>query len=361
MKKLFLSVLTLCAALSLAAQKLTPEVGVQFQGLFVNDEFDASDQRLMASGTLGAARLFPYAGVSFGGHHGLYAGVDVVQDFGVFPQKPSAEVAFWYEFQKEHFNLYAGLVPYAKLVGNYSSAIWSDASSFYDGIFDGLMLQGVYERSYWEVMLDWCGKYGEDTREQFAIYSAADLWFNSWLSFSWEGSFHHYACSEKQKGVVDDHLFHPYFKFDFSGFTGLDKFELHTGAMAGYHVDRLFDRKAFPLGADVVLDLQKWGFGLRNEFYYGGSQCPFYQLTDDIGEVYADNLYSRSSIWQITPDGTPGYYDRVDAYWEKDFFDEKVSLGVRVVAHFAQGGFQGWQQLLSATVNLDKITFKKRK
>ena len=130
MKKLFLCLVTLCVALSLGAQKLTPEVGVQFQGLFVNDEFGASNEQLMASGTLGAARLFPYAGVSFGQHHGLYAGVDVVQDFGVFPQKPSAEVAFWYEFQKEHFNLYAGLVPYAKLVGNYSSAIWSDASSF---------------------------------------------------------------------------------------------------------------------------------------------------------------------------------------------------------------------------------------
>ena len=121
MKKLLLSLVTLCVALSLGAQKLTPEVGVQFQGLFVNDEFGASNEQLMASGTLGAARLFPYAGVSFGQHHGLYAGVDVVQDFGVFPQKPSAEVAFWYEFQKESFNLYAGLVPYAKLVGNYSS------------------------------------------------------------------------------------------------------------------------------------------------------------------------------------------------------------------------------------------------
>ena len=156
MKRFLLSVLSLCAALSLRAQICTPEAGVQFQGLFVNDEFDASGERLMASGTLGAARLFPYAGVSFGQHHSLFAGVDVIQDFGVFPQKPSAEVAFWYEFQKEHFKLYAGMVPYAKLVGNYSSAIWSDASSFYDGIFEGFMLQGVYDRSYWEVMLDWC-------------------------------------------------------------------------------------------------------------------------------------------------------------------------------------------------------------
>ena len=160
-----------------------------------------------------------------------------------------------------------------------------------------------------------------------------------------------------QKGVVDDHLFHPYFKLDFSSFTGLDTFEFQAGAMIGYQADRLFGRKSFPVGADVVLDLQKWGFGIRNEAYYGGSQCPFYALTDDIGEVYADNLYFRSSIWQITPDATPGFYDRVDAYWEKDLCDE-VSLGVRLVGHFAQGGFQGWQQLLSATVNLDKITFK---
>ena len=50
----------------------------------------------------------------------------------------------------------------------------------------------------------------------------------------------------------------------------------------------------------------------------------------------------------------------MDAYWEKDLCDQ-VSLDVRLVAHFTQSGFQGWQQLLSATVNLDKITFKHKK
>ena len=39
MKRFLLSVLSLCAALSLRAQICTPEAGVQFQGLFVNDEF----------------------------------------------------------------------------------------------------------------------------------------------------------------------------------------------------------------------------------------------------------------------------------------------------------------------------------
>jgi hypothetical protein len=361
MRRILLTVLASLAALSLGAQKVTPQVGVTFEGRFVNDEFDASGQSLMASGTLGAARLFPYAGIRFGKIHGLYAGVDVVQDFGVSPIKPMVELAIWYQLRKEHFSLYAGLIPCGKLKGSYSSAIWSDANAFYDGILDGLILQGTYDRSFWEVGLDWCGKYGDHSREQFSITTAGDLWFTNWLSLGWEGLFHHFACSVQQKGVVDDHLFHPFLKWDFASFTGMQKLELHTGAMIGYQVDRLMERKSFPVGADLVLEVQKWNFGLRNEAYYGGSQAPFYKLTDETGEVYGDKLYFRSSIWQITPDATPGFYDRVDAYWEKGFWEDRVSLGVRLAAHFGQGGFLGWQQLLSATVKIDNITFRKHK
>ena len=359
MKRLILTTLACLAALSLAAQHVTPQVGVLFEGRFVNDEFDASGQSLMASGTLGAARLFPYVGIRFAKDHGLYAGVDVVQDFGVGAVKPITEFAVWYELQKEHFALYAGLAPYAKLKGTYSSAIWSDANAFYDGVLAGFILQGTYDRSFWEVGFDWCGKYGDHSREQFSIVSAGDMWFTNWLSLSWEGLFHHFACSVQQKGVVDDHLIHPFLKWDFSSFTGLQKLELHTGAMIGYQVDRLMERKSFPVGADIVLEAKNWGFGLRNEAYYGGSQAPFYQLADETGVMYGDELYFRSPIWQITPDATPGFYDRVDAYWEKGFWEDRVSLGVRLVGHFGQGGFLGWQQLLSATVKIDKITFKK--
>ena len=362
MKRLVLTtILAALAALSLGAQEFTPQVGVNFQGLFVNDEFDASGQTLMASGTLGAARLFPYAGLRFGKVHGLYAGLDLVQDFGVTPIRPYTELAFWYELQSRHFALYAGLVPYAKLKGTYSSAIWSDANAFYDGVLAGFALQGTYDRSFWEIALDWCGKYGDNSREQFTVVTAGDIGFTDWLSLGWEGLFHHFACSVQKQGVVDDHLLHPFLKWDFSSFTGMQKLELQTGTILGYQADRLMQRKSLPVGADIVLDVKKWGFGLRNEAYYGGSQAPFYQLADETGEVYGDELYFRSSVWQITPDATPGFYDRVDAYWEKGFWEDRVSLGVRMVGHFGCGGFLGWQQMLSASVNLDNITFKKHK
>ena len=361
MKRVLLTVLASLAALSLGAQHVTPQVDVLFEGRLINDEFDASGQSLMASGTLGAARLFPWAGIRFGKDHGLFVGLDVVQDFGAPPFKPITELAFWYQLEKEHFALYAGLAPYAKLKGSYSSAILSDANVFYDAVLEGFVLQGMYGRSFWEVGFDWCGKYGDNSREQFTVLTAGDMWFTKWLSLSWEGIFHHFACSVQKKGVVDDHLLHPYLKWNFTPFTGLQKLELHTGAMLGYQVDRLMERKSFPVGADIILEVKNWGFGLRNEAYYGGSQAPYYQLTDETGEVYGDELYFRSSIWQITPDATPGFYDRVDAYWEKGFWDDRVSLGVRVVGHFGHGGFLGWQQFLSANVKLDNITFKKHK
>ena len=85
MKRSLLCLLALLAALSLDAQVFSPEVNAQFQGVFVNDEFDASGGVLAPSGTLGAIRFFPTAGLRFGENHGLFVGVDVIQDFGVAP------------------------------------------------------------------------------------------------------------------------------------------------------------------------------------------------------------------------------------------------------------------------------------
>ena len=173
--------------------------------------------------------------------------------------------------------------------------------------------------------------------------------------------FHHYACSQEVAGVVDDHILHPFVKLDFAALARMEKLELSLGGVAGYQFDRVAAKKYTPLGADVTLEVAQWGFGIRNETYYGQSQAPLYHAMDQAGQEYRADLYFRSSLWQIDVNGKSGFYDRLDIYWARKL-TRQIELGLRVVAHFDKLGILGTQQFFQARVNLEgmNFVFKKR-
>lgn len=356
MKRIVLSIAVLALSLSLGAQSIHPEWDVHFQGAIINDEFDVSKNVLAPSGTLAALRLSPYVGIGFGHNHRVKVGFDIMKDFGAPDTKPVTELAAWYQYDNNGFTLAAGIFPGSLLSGHYSTVILSDASRFYDAHFDGFFLGWKGRRSHYELVFDWNGKWGDVRREQFNVMTSGAGWVTPWLALCWEGMFHHYASSAAVQGVVDDHILHPYIRFDFSSFLPLDRMELSLGGMAGYQMDRLAGDRRIPLGADAVVDIGKWGFGIRNQFYYGQSQAPFYHSKDAAGEEYGADLYMRSSWWQIRKDGKAGLYDRLDAYWMKSLGDY-VELGVHAVFHFDYLGILGFQQLFLAKVNLESLSF----
>ncbi len=357
MKRILVVFLLLALFLPVSAQRVSLDADVRFHTALVNNEFDVSGNALMPSLTIAVARLTPYVGLRFGeGRHRLTAGLDVVRDFGTPGLPLTTEPAFWYQFNGNSFMLAAGIFPRALLKGEYSSAILSDPVRFYDAHLEGFLLSWTKGRSHYEIALDWNGKYGPGRREQFNVISAGKGWVAPWLALGWEGMFHHYACSQEVNGVVDDHLLHPYVLADFSAFTGMEALSLQAGAMVGYQADRITSRRSIPVGATVVADVRKWGFGIRNEAYYGDSQAPYFHDKDEAGNMYGSNLYIRSSVWEIRPGGGSGFYDRLDLYWGKRLCPE-VSVSVRLVAHFA-GGFLGTQQIGQVLVNLDRLSFK---
>ena len=362
MKNFILSIGAFVLCLSASAQSIRPEWDVRFQTAVINDEFDISKCILAPSGTLAAFNFSPYAGIGFGEGHRVKMGVNVQKDFGTEGDKPRAEFAAWYQYNsKNGFTLAAGIFPFALIKGRYSTLIFSDASAFNDVHCDGVLLRWERERSNYEVALDWSGKLGATRREEFYVVSAGEGWVTPWLALCWEGCFHHYASSEAVQGVVDDHILHPYLQFEFSSLLPMDRFEISLGGVAGYQMDRLTDVRKLPLGADVVVDLSKWGFGVRNQFYYGQNQMPFFHEKDAAGQEFGKNLYFRSSWWQIRRDNVAeGLYNRLDAYWTKSFGDY-VNLGVHAVFHFDHLGLLGSQQILQARINLEALPFWKKK
>lgn len=360
MKRFILVIAFLGLGLSLGAQNIRPEWDIHFAGSLVNDEFDISKGVLAPSGTLAALRLSPYVGISFGRHHRLKAGFDVMKDFGAPDTKPVTELAVWYQYDNPSgFTFAAGIVPFSVLKGFYSTAIFSDSARFYDAHFDGFYLGWKTGKSHYELAFDWNGKFGDVRREQFNVMTSGEGWITSWLALCWEGMFHHYASSAAVQGVVDDHIIHPSVQFDYTPFLPLQRAQLSLGFMAGYQMDRLIADRRLPIGGDVIVDVRKWNFGIRNQFYYGQSQAPFYHEMDAAGEEYGANLYMRSSVWQIRKDGKPGLYDRLEAYWMKSLNDY-VELGVHAVFHFDYLGSLGFQQIIQAKVNLERMPFRKR-
>lgn len=362
MRRLILVILLLSASVSLRAQlAVRPEFRVRFVTALLNSEFDASDNQLATSGTIGVIRLNPYVGISFNEKHRLMGGVMGLKYFGSPDQKLTVEGAVWYQYDTPKFTFAGGIFPRSILKGNYSTAILSDAKLLVDGHLDGFLLQWHPGRSHYEIALDWNGRFGQKRREQFNVITYGQGYITRWFSLGWEGMFHHYASSVEAPGVVDDHILHAFAKADFSSYTGLQQLYIQAGAMGGYHRNRVTDQSHYPLGVNIDVAAMKWNFGLRNQFYYGGSQAPFYKDLDTAGQPFGSDLYMRSSFWQIRTDGaSAGYYDRVDLFWQRSF-GAYVNLVVQLRFYFGQGGYVGNQQLIKAVVNLDKITFKKRK
>lgn len=394
MKLRFLLPLLLLLPLSLRGQEVADSVAatprkatvrfdynVHFDWFFVNNEYGASHEEFALSRTMTGIRLTPLAGLRIdqpgGMRHRLLAGIDIEKDFGANPFGSEEEgdrkqenwnlfreIKAYYtleaQFKKTDFSVVAGIFPRYETKGKYTSALLSDQFRFYDNNLEGLLLRFRRPKSYYEVGLDWNGKYGRLRHERFNIFTYGDVFILPWLHFGWQGMFQHYAGAAEQKGVVDEHLLNPYFTFDFAPMSGLQALQLSVGGFAGYQRDRRWKEVNVPLGADVVAEVRHWNAGIRNECYWGRSLMPYFAVEDSAGVPYGNRLYYRDTYWQVRTDpaALPAFYDRLEAYWQPRICDF-LRIRIALVAHF-NSGYSGWQQIATLIFDLDQMNFRKK-
>ena len=353
-----------------------------FNWTFVNDEFDGGRWDLCPSGTMAGARLSPYLGIKIdrgeAGVHRLLGGVDVLKEFGAHPTANGVEAdpllenarlirefALYYRFDKSFgktdMRAVFGSYPRALTRGDYSAAIYSDAATFYDNNFDGMLLSFRRPKSFYEIGLDWNGLYGVDRREEFNVFTYGESKLTDWLGLGWEGMFHHYADSEHAKGVVDDHILHPWARFDFAGMTGLQALQVEAGPVAYYCRDRRYPDYEFRFGGFIISDLRQWNVGLRNYLYYGNDLLPYFCDTDASGAVFGTDLYMRMRMFRVDTDPAriPGIFDYVSLYWEPQI-SEFVSLHLNAAVVF-NNGYSGLEQRLILKFHLDRLDKHARK
>lgn len=363
MKSLLILLCLLTSGLWLSASqreegKIRLAYDVGFEMNFDNREYYKSD--FSESMTIFGARLSPSVGLSIGREHKVMLGVDVMKDFGSPDRDVLGETLLYYKmdrtFSDTRMELYAGIFSRKVSEGKYSEAFFSDSLRFYDNNFEGLLMKFHRPKAYFEVGCDWMGRYGDNCRERFMVFSSGEGRVASFLTLGYSGYMYHFASSEQVKGVVDNILVNPYARFDLGRYMGLQSFSVRLGWLQAMQNDRRnVGRYVRPYGGELDLEVMNWNVGIRNSLFIGTDMMPYYNRPDAGGIKYGSDLYFGDPFYRIHDDGEggTGLYDRLEVFWRPKLGRRlKIDVGARF--HFHDFGYSGCQQVVRILFNLEK-------
>ena len=361
MRHLAIIISVLFSALTLSAQ-VRFVYDVDFETNFDNREFYRSS--FSNSMTIFGARLTPSVGLkpfsSDSTSHKIMVGVDAMKEFGASPVSEGrsnnlsifSEVTLYYRMQKEvrdtDIKLYAGIFPRSVMQGRYSQAFFSDSLKFYDNNLEGVLVQFHRPKADFEVGCDWMGKFGEDRRERFMIFSSGQGYVAPMLSLGYSGYMYHFANSEKVRGLVDNILINPYLCLDLTKKLDIQKLSMTLGWLQAFqHNRKHVGYYVFPGGAHLDLEAKKWNVALKNMLYCGTDLMPYYNDVDEGGFKYGNQLYLGDPFYRVYDNKTPrvGLYDRLEVCYEPSI-GKYLNLMVAAVFHFNNFHYSGCQQMV---------------
>ena len=344
---------------------------LNFDMQFDNREFYKS--AYTSSMTVFGTRLTPAVGVDLeqknGARHRLMLGVDVLKNFGAANKGSELfkEITLYYDVQKQlgktGFEMVAGVFPRRFAEGNYSTAFYSDSLRFYDNNLEGLLLKFYRPKAYFEVGCDWMGRYDTYTRERFQIFSSGEGQVLPFMSIGYAASLYHFSCSGVSDGVVDNFLVNPYLRFDLASKANLELLSVRLGWLQALQNDRAHvGQYVFPGGAELVMQVQKWNVGIKNDMFVGKDMMPYYNTFDNAGYKYGNLLYMGSPFYRVWDDGRDGVglADRLEVYYAPKFGAPYLDLKVSAIFHFDGQKYCGCRQMVSLNFNLEKLLRRNR-
>ena len=344
---------------------------LNFDMQFDNREFYKS--AYTSSMTVFGTRLSPAVGVDLeqknGARHRLMLGVDVLKNFGAANKSSELfkEITLYYNVQKQlgktGFEMVAGVFPRRFTEGNYSTAFYSDSLRFYDNNLEGLLLKFSRPKAYFEVGCDWMGRYDTYTRERFQIFSSGEGQVLPFMSIGYAASLYHFSCSGVSDGVVDNFLVNPYLRFDLASKADLEMLSVRLGWLQALQNDRAHvGQYVFPGGAELVMQVQKWNVGIKNDMFVGKDMMPYYNTFDNAGYKYGNLLYMGSPFYRVWDDGRDGVglADRLEVYYAPKFGAPYLDLKVSAIFHFDGRKYCGCRQMVSLNFNLEKLLRRNR-
>ncbi len=362
-KRITLTLLLLVAAITTTrAQEII--AGVEFDTYFDNREYAHND--FGEPQTLFTGQIVPMVGIQWQERNRLVFGIELMRHFGdkvnegdrVFSDvKPR----MFYNYSHGGVDAFAGIFSYGELSGSYySQAIFNDQHRFYHCCLGGFM--GRYtsprrDKTFVELALDWEGMYSHDYREKFRIMSAGHYTFGRNFYIGYSASLFHFANSEIADNLVDNLIAIPYIGTEFTAWCDFDiRLNLLAAPQRGRSVDNEWQT---PCGGQLDIILRKKGFRLENNLYLGDNLQPLRNHIAIPGTeiTYGDDgLYAGESFYATTK----GIYNRTWIGYERDFFDDTLSINAGMAFHY-DGTALGTQQLVQLSVNLEKLFSTKKK
>lgn len=322
------------------AQNLVLEV--DFATRFDNREYSASESGVPQ--TLFSARVSPRIGIEWEESNRLMFGVDLLQDFGDNTKfLTHARPTMYYQFKSDIVHANAGVFDRKELMGEYSSAFFSDSTVFYNNRIYGFL--GRYESSqrektYIELALNWEGMISEESREMFRIISAGRYTFDK-LYMGYAFTMFHFANSLLVQNVSDNVLMNPFVGVEFNAFFD---FNIKGGFLIAPQRVRYFEEGwKMPCGGQFDFTISKNGLKLDNRLYLGGNLQPYYHR-HDAGFYAGEQFYGT----------TKGIYNRTWVGYERSFFNDSVSVEAGAVFHY-DGSNVSSQQIIKLSVAIGKL------
>lgn len=343
--------LTIHTAISAQEFKWGFDLTTQFDNREYKSEFNTSAQ------TLFGGRITPVVGLGWDKYHSVMVGTTLLEEFGSKSFDLDPEFVFYYNYRTHKYNVLAGRFQRTELIGDYSTAFFSDSVRFYDSNLDGFLLQYINnDRGYIELALDWDSRQSGSKREKFTVASAGRINGRT-LYAGYHFAMHHVAKDKKGTVGEADHVIDNLW---FTGFVGLDfsskpiwfdKLDIRLGWLQTMQKDRAnVEKFTYPNGAQIQLRMEKRNIGVFNSLYLGDNLMPYYHR-------YGGGLYWGDSFYSTTKD----VYNRLELYWEPRI-GHNVYFKLASVHHYDGKKFD-WQQMatLSVRLNSDVIKFKKNR
>jgi hypothetical protein len=342
MKKNFCLLFLMVFGSSLFAQDIVWKAGVH--SFFDNTEFAHST--VQNPQTMAGVHLAPEIGLSWGNSHRIFAGVDVLHEFGSDNKIDYSDPIVYYEYADKGFRFYMGAFPRRLALDNYPRMFFQDSIKNYRPTLNGFFWEYKRKENYINIWLDWAGRQSEKRHESFFMgwsgqYSRRIFYLRHF------GYMFHFAGMmnpEVSESIHDNGLLLTSLGVDLASQTGFEKLELNAGWSVGLDRDRGIGVWNTPQGLLSELKIEYRGLGVFNTYYKGGRQQLFYN-------DHSNDLYWGDPIYRAKE------YNRSDFYIH--FIKTKiVNLKFIYTLHFAEKNVFH-EQALYATFDLDNLKSKK--
>jgi hypothetical protein len=336
-----LFLLTTGVLLPAQAQKFVWRAGVH--SFFDNNEFSGS--KVKESQTMAGVHLVPQVGISWNDKHRIFAGVDVMQEFGSNKIPDFYDPIVYYEYAGNPFRFYMGAFPREYVLKDYPKMFFQDSILNYRPLMTGIFWEYRKNESYLNAWLDWTSRQTYDRHEAFFMGWSGR--YNLGLFYGQHfGYMFHFAGimdPEEPEGLHDNGLILTSLGIDLSSKTSFARLEANVGWSVGFDRDRNIGVWHRPQGFLSEIKVEYKGLGVFNTYYRGGSQQFFY-------EDHGNELYWGDPIYRAKE------FNRTDIYV---YFmkTDVVKLKLIYSLHFTEQTMYH-QQAFYATFDLDNFNKK---